>query len=168
MFLRCTYHYANLLIPTTVSWQGYTTNLIQIQGYSPPLSSFNCAPNLALTVLNDVYIRFSSVNNKLELIREACYGKLKVVSDTSYTPTMNVTTAAAAWIMKTDDRNFSLEGSSLFFSPKIIFIQRRNIWYLLDFTIPRYNMASGNQLVGINKDKIRQLNRNKRLLVLGT
>ena len=132
-----------------------------MQGYSPPLSSFNCAPDLALPVSYDVYIRFSSVNNKLELIQSACDGKFKAVSDTSYTPTMNVTTAAAAWVMETDDRRFSWEGSSLFFSPQnssyggeiygIYLILR-----FLDIIWPRKT-----NLVRTIKDKMRQLNRDK-------
>ena len=107
MFLRRTYQYANPMVPTTVSWQGFTPNIIKMHGYNTFLPSFTVAPDLALPVLNDVYVRFSSVNHKLELIRAACRGNLRVVTDASYTPTLNFTTAAATWIMETEDRKFS-------------------------------------------------------------
>ena len=46
--LRRTYFYENNLVPTTVSWEGYTPNLIQMQGYNTSLASFTSALDLAL------------------------------------------------------------------------------------------------------------------------
>lgn len=115
IFLRRMYQYSNSLVPIIVSWHGFTPNCIQMHGYNTFLPSFTYAPNLALPVLNDTYIRFYSENHKLELLRAACKGTLRAVTDASYTPTLNFTTAAAAWIMETEDKKFSWEGSSLIF-----------------------------------------------------
>ena len=83
MFLRRTNRYDNLLVPTTVSWHGLTLNCIQMHGYNTFLPSFTETPNLTLPILNDIYIRFSSENHKMELLRAACDGTLRAVTDAS-------------------------------------------------------------------------------------
>ena len=129
MFLRRTHEYGNSLVPTTVSWQGVTPNIIHMHGYSSPLPSFMTTTDLNLPVSNDLYIRSSSPNNKLDLIRAASNGRLKAVADASYTPTLNYTIASAAWIMETEDKKFSWEGSGLIFS--------------------RYNSSYGGEIYGV-------------------
>ena len=69
---------------------------------------------LHLPIINDAYIRISSVNHKLDLIQAASKGELRAVADASYTGTLNLTTSAAAWILESKSKIFSWEGSGIF------------------------------------------------------
>ena len=130
MFLRHTNNYVRSLVPTSVSWDGSSPNIIKMHGYNMFAPSFTSEPDLAQPVLNDIYVRHSSADNKLELVRAACEGELGAVTDASYTPTLNSATSAAAWIMKTKNRSFSWEGSSLFFPNITLHMEERYTAYI--------------------------------------
>ena len=64
-------------------------------------------------IKNDKYISFSSTRNKEDLWEAARKGELKAVADESYSPIFSTTMAVAAWLMETEKRRFSWNGSGL-------------------------------------------------------
>ena len=70
--------------PVTITWQGHTPNVIYMQGYSSHLSSYHKSESEAVTPANDIHIEISSTNDREILIRAACKGEIRAVSDASY------------------------------------------------------------------------------------
>ena len=105
--------YENVTVPTTVTWQGYNLHKIRMKGFGKYVTSYEKEEMLIHPIKNDKYISFSSTRNKEALWEAARKGELRAVADASYSPMFSTTMAAAAWLMETEKRRFSWNGSGL-------------------------------------------------------